>query len=347
MPQTTVRMGGYQGETSILTRALRRLAASLAACDETGPRNLSEERATASPPPMRGGQTPRLQRIESSASVCARGLTPAAEGNPGATRWQVEVIRDVTERGARAADLLSMVESGEVEICYFAASYLAGRVPALGAFDAPFAGVDRRRLYADLDGAWGAGLAGDLEALTGYKLLGFCDNGLRHISNRVRPIRHPDDCRGLTIRTLDNAMYRRVLAAVGFTPVVLDVKDLVHAVETHAVDAQENPLTNTVNFGLHRTHRHLSLTAHFHGVALLLANRAWLEGLAPELRQGVLAAAADATAAQRQWAIEEDALCLARLEAEDVEIVPAEEIDLAAFRAAVDAAPPSRGGASS
>lgn len=285
MPQTTVRMGGYQAEASILTRALRRLAASLASV-------------------------------------------------PGAD-WQVEVIRDVTERGARAADLLAMVERGEVEICYFAASYLAGRVAALGTFDAPFPATDRARLYADLDGERGKRLAADLERLTGYKLLGFWDNGLRHISNRLRPIRHPDDCRGLSIRTLDNVMYQRVLAAVGFTPVVIDVKDLVHAVETRQVDAQENPLTNTVNFGLYKTHKHLSLTSHFHGVALLLANRTWFEALAPALQAGLRSAAADATAAQRQSAVEEDALCLERLKAEGVAIVPAEEIDLAAFRAAV------------
>ncbi|MBO0763288.1 MAG: TRAP transporter substrate-binding protein [Hyphomicrobiaceae bacterium] len=284
MPPTTVRMGGYQAETSILTRALRRLAASLTAA-------------------------------------------------PGAD-WQVEVIRDVTERGARAADLLAMVERGDVELCYFAASYLAGRVPSLGQFDEPFPVADRARLYADLDGERGARLAGDLEGLTGYKLLGFWDNGLRHISNRLRPIRHPDDCRGMRIRTLDNAMYSRVLAAVGFTPVVIDVKDLARAVETHAVDAQENPLTNTVNFRLHKTHKHLSLTSHFHGVSLLLANRAWFEGLSPALQAALPSAAADATAVQRQWAIDEDALCLQRLQAEGVTIVPAEEIDFAAFRAA-------------
>jgi TRAP-type C4-dicarboxylate transport system substrate-binding protein len=161
---------------------------------------------------------------------------------------------------------------------------------------------------------------------------------VRHISTRLRPIRHPGDCRGLSIRTLDNAMYQQVLAAVGFTPVVLDVKDLLRAVETHAVDAQENPLTNTVNFGLHKVHKHLSLTGHFHGVALLLANRAWFDRLAPEMQGAVRAAAADATAAQRQWAIHEDALCLERLKAEGVAIVPAEEIDMAAFRAAVAAA---------
>jgi TRAP-type C4-dicarboxylate transport system substrate-binding protein len=289
MPQSTVRMGGYQAETSILTRALRRLAASLAAV-------------------------------------------------PGAG-WQVEVIRDVTEKGARATDLLSMVERGEVEICYFASGYLVGRVASLGAFDEPFPERDRRHLFAELDGALGARLAGDLERYTGYRLLDFWDNGVRHITNRLRPIRHPADCRGMRIRTLDNAMYRRVLAAVGFTPVAIDVKDLVHAVETHAVEAQENPLTNTVNFGLHKTHKHLSLTSHFHGVALLLANRAWFEGLAPGLRPGVLAAAADATAAQRQWAIDEDALCLDRLEAEGVAIVPAGEIDFAAFRALISDPP--------
>ncbi len=285
MPGTTLRIGGYQAETSILTRALRHLAAALA--------------------------------------------------DPPGTRWQPEVIRDVTERGSRAAELLSMVEEGTVEICYFASSYLAGRVASLGVFDEPFGIVDRARIYGDLAGDLGARLAADVARHTGYRVLGFWDNGFRHISNRLRPIRHPDDCRGMRIRTLDNAVYRQALAAMGFAPVTIDVKDLVRAVETHEVDAQENPLTNTVNFGLHRTHKHLSLTSHFYGVALLLANRAWFETLTPAMQSALLAAADDATTAQRQWAIAEDALCLERLRQEGVAVVPAEGIDLAAFRAAV------------
>jgi TRAP-type C4-dicarboxylate transport system substrate-binding protein len=285
MAGTTLRLGGYQAETSILTRSLRHLAAALADL-------------------------------------------------PGA-HWQSEVIRDVTERGSRATDLLSMVEEGSVEICYFASSYLAGRVASLGVFDKPFGVVDRARIYADLDGDLGTRLAGDVAGRTGYRVLGYWDNGFRHVSNRLRPIRHPDDCRGMRIRTLDNAVYRQALAAMGFSPVTIDVKDLVRAVETHEVDAQENPLTNTVNFGLHRTHKHLSLTSHFWGVALLLANRAWFEGLTPAMQAALAAATADATTAQRQWAIAEDALCLARLRRDGVAIVPAEDIDLAAFRAAV------------
>ena len=244
-------------------------------------------------------------------------------------------MRNVTEQGLRATDLLTMVEKGAADICYFASSYLVGRVPALGCFDAPFGAIDRTRIYGDLDGDLGARLAGELTRHTGYRVLGYWDNGFRHISNRLRPIRHPDDCRGMRIRTLDNATYRQVLAALGFMPLVIDVKDLVRAVDTHEVDAQENPLTNTVHFGLHRTHKHLSLTSHFHGVALLLANRAWFEALAPAVQSAVLGASAEATAAQRQLAIAEDALCLERLERDGVAVVPAEDIDFAAFRAAV------------
>ena len=71
-----------------------------------------------------------------------------------------------------------------------------------------------------------------------------------------------------------------------------------------------------------------------HG-ALKPTARAWFEGLAPALQAALRSAAADATAAQRQWAIEEDALCLQRLKAEGVAVVPAEQIDFAAFRTAV------------
>jgi TRAP-type C4-dicarboxylate transport system substrate-binding protein len=285
MPDATLRLGGYQAETSILTRSLRSLATALS-------------------------------------------------GVPGAN-WHVEVMRDITERGARAVDLLSMVEEGSVNICYFASSYLVGRVAALGCFDEPFAVVDRARIYAELDGGLGARLAGDVARHTGYRVVGYWDNGLRHISNRLRPIRGPADCQGMRIRTLDNATYRQALAAMGFTPLTIDVKDLVRAVETHEVDAQENPLTNTVHFGLHKTHKHLSLTSHFHGVALLLANRAWLEALPAPTQAAVLVACTEATAAQRQLAIAEDELCLEQLRRDGVAIVPAAEIDFAAFRAAV------------
>ena len=281
-----LRLGGYQGESSVHTRGLRVLAAAF------------EQR-------MGEGTT--------------------------------DVTPSVTDAGRKAADLLTMTESGELDICYFASSYLAGRVPALGVLDLPFQVNDRATAFAKLDGAGGDCLAQAVAQSTGYRVVAFWDNGFRHLSNAVRPIHTPQDCRGLKLRTLDNALHQEIFRSFGFEPKHIDVKDLPRAVETREVDAQENPLTNLVNFNLHKTHRHVSLTSHFFGVALLLVNRVAFDGWSIELRRALAESIAAATAAQREYAMAEDTHCLKVLRDDGVEIVPADEIDRDAFRAAAAA----------
>ena len=141
----------------------------------------------------------------------------------------------------------------------------------------------------------------------------------------------------MRLRTLDNAGHQRIFRALGFEPMFIDVKNLADAVATHVVDAQENPLTNLVNFGLHRTHRFVSLTSHFFGVALLLVNRERFDAWPGEIRGAVENAAATATRAQREFAAAEDARCLSLLQNDGVDILRGDEIDFAAFRAAVSA----------
>jgi C4-dicarboxylate-binding protein DctP len=244
-------------------------------------------------------------------------------------------VEDITRAGRKAAELLAMTEGDELDVCYFSSSYLVARVPSLGLFDLPFRFADRESAYRVLDGETGQKLARDVAARTGFAVLAFWDNGFRHISNARRTIVRPDDCRGLRLRTLDNAMHQRVFRALGFEPVVIDVRDLVAAVAGRRVDAQENPLTNLVNFALHRTHRFVTLTGHFFGAAPVLCNRARFEAWPADVRAAVGEAMAAATSLQRRLAVEEDELCLAQLVADEVEVVRAGEFDRAAFVAAV------------
>ena len=99
--------------------------------------------------------------------------------------------------GYGAPDLLAMVECGILGMCYFSTSYLADRVPELEIVDLPFLFGDSAHAYGALDGALGAHLTERIEAQTGYKNLGFWDNGFRHLSNSIRDVRTPEDCRGL------------------------------------------------------------------------------------------------------------------------------------------------------
>lgn len=212
--------------------------------------------------PARSVHTRALHALRDRVAECSGGTLA------------ITVTDSIVTLGRKAADLLTMVESGELDGCYFASSYLAGRVPALGVFDRPFQADSRQASFAALDGDPGASIAERVADATAFRVLGYWDNGIRHISNGVRPIRSPADCVGVTLRTLDNAQHQDAFHRLGFMPIYIDVADLPRAVAEGMVDAQENPLTNIVNFGLHAHHGHVSLTGHLLGVALLLVNRA-------------------------------------------------------------------------
>jgi TRAP-type transport system periplasmic protein len=274
-------------------------------------------------------------------SVHTRGLHALREGvarrSDGALG--IRVTDSIVAQGRKAADLLTMVESGELDGCYFASSYLAARVPALGVFDEPFQAGARDVVFSRLDGDQGTALAEQVAAATGYSVLGWWDNGIRHISNGVRPIRTPADCVGLRLRTLDNARHQDAFRRLGFQPIFVDVADLAQAVADRTVDAQENPLTNMINFGVQAHHAHVSMTGHLLGIAALLINRARLDTLSEPLRQVLMACSQECEQIQRQFAVAEDAECCRLLLDAGVNIIEADEINLAAFRSAASASP--------
>jgi tripartite ATP-independent transporter DctP family solute receptor len=278
-----------------------------------------------------GGYQPPASVHNKAAEVLGQAL--AARLGAG-VRFDLE--GNVIASGHRAGDLLSMVENGIVTMCYFSASYLAAHVPEFALLDLPFTINDRQAAYRILDGPLGQLLADKLSASTGFRLLGWWDNGFRHLTNAIRPIRTPMDCMGLRIRTLYSDVHQRVFKLLGFVPVALDVKELIVAVQSGAIEAQENPLTNTYNFGIHRLHRYIILSGHFFGAAVLLCHQAQYASWPPEVRQAVLEAASEATAVQRQLAAAEDEGVLARLRPAKNEIIHLTEAERALFVAAVE-----------
>jgi C4-dicarboxylate-binding protein DctP len=279
----------------------------------------------------------RFGGYQPPASVHSRGA--AALGRALAARLgdgvRFDLDGDIVAAGRPAAALLGLVERGELTMCYFATSYLAHRVPELAVLDLPFLLDHREHAYALLDGALGAHLAERVEAATGYRVLGYWDNGFRHLTNRVRPLRAPADCRGLRIRSMPSELHQAVFARLGFAPAVLDVKDFLAAMRDGTVDAQDNSLTNVSIFEIYRHHRHLTLSGHFYGAAFLLCHAASYHGWPAETRQAVDAAAREATAAQRVLAATEDAEVLAKLQGDGVAIARLTEAEQAAFADAV------------
>jgi TRAP-type C4-dicarboxylate transport system substrate-binding protein len=250
-------------------------------------------------------------------------------------RIRFELIGSVLDLGRPSGDLPTMVEKGELSFCYMSTVRFAASVPELQLLELPFVVRDRAAAWRALDGDLGALFVRRMHERTPFRVLGLWDNGFRHLTNRVRPIRAPADCRGLRIRTQASELHGETFRALGFTPIAVDIKRFVAEIGGDAFDAHDNPLTNIYTFGVHRYHRHLTLTGHFFGASFLIASAREYASWPAEVRAAVDEAAPEAIALQRRLAISEDEAVLARLDPHDNEVVHLTDAEHAAFIDAV------------
>jgi len=203
----------------------------------------------------------------------------------------VKYVYNIMDLGYQALDILWLVEEGVLTLGYQSSSYLTGRVPDLGLADLPFLFSDTASARAAMDGAFGRALTARIEAGMNYRILGYFENGLRHISNRVRPIRTPVDLQGLKIRVLPSRVHARTFELLGADPQIMDLTEAIAGVKAGTLDAQENPFANTVTYGVHNFHRFHTATNHFYLSRPIFLHRAsfdaWPEVLQTEMRAAV------------------------------------------------------------
>jgi TRAP-type C4-dicarboxylate transport system substrate-binding protein len=236
-------------------------------------------------------------------------------------RIDFEFVPDVIALGHKSGELPGMVESGELTMCYISSLRFARWVPALKIFDRPFLFRDRATAYRTLDGALGQRLQAQLLSDSPFRCLCYWDNGFRHFSNRVRPIHTPADCRGLRIRTQMSELQGETLKQLGMEPVAEDIKVFLEQIGGDRFDGQDNPLTNIVNFDMHKHHRYITLSGHVFGVACLMCNQVQFNRWPADVQQAVIAAANEATAYQRQLAAAEDEDMMKKLNPSENDVV--------------------------
>ncbi len=228
---------------------------------------------------------------------------------------------DITQLGHKTGVLITLTESGELTFCYMSTNYFSSELPMVSVLDLPFTYNDREKAHAMLDGELGNRVRAGIEgAHPDLKILHFWDNGYRHFSNRVRPIREPKDCEGIRTRTLPSEFQGRIYRRLGFEPVMMNIKQFIAEIETGDLDGQDNPLTNIYHFNVHKYHRYITLTGHILGVCGLYVNRARYEGWPDDVRAAVDGAALEATKIQRTLAAEEDIELLKKFDPAENEI---------------------------
>jgi tripartite ATP-independent transporter DctP family solute receptor len=249
----------------------------------------------------------------------------------------VEYVWNIMDHGHKAEDILTMVESGELTLGYQSSSYLTDRVPELGFVDLPFLFANNAQARAAMDGALGAFLVRKTEERINFRILGWFENGFRHISNRLRPVHRPADMKGMKIRVLPSEIQKRTFDLLGAVAMPMDLSEAIAMIKAGTLDAQENPLANTVTYGVHKFHKFHTLTSHFYISRPVFLHRASFESWPGDLQRAMQDAVTESVAFQRKLAVEEDAAARKTIEDAGCEIVELNAQEHAAF---VDAVQP-------
>jgi TRAP-type C4-dicarboxylate transport system substrate-binding protein len=187
-----------------------------------------------------------------------------------------------------------------------------------------------------MDGALGRHLAQAIEQRANYRILGWFENGFRHISNRVRPVRMPADLKGIRIRVLPSRIQARTFELLGATPMIMDLTEAIAAIGKGEIDAQENPLTNTVTYGVHKFHRFHTLSNHFYISRPIFLHRPTFEAWPQDLQEAMQQVVQEAVAFQRGLHGREEEDAQRAIEAASGEFVELDAGQHQAFAAAVE-----------
>jgi len=180
-------------------------------------------------------------------------------------------------------DLMQKLKLGTVHLA-MPSSVMSSIAAEAGLFDMPFLVKDRAHLNRIEHKVFWPQIAPAIEA-KGYKVIGFWENGIRHITNNVKPIKTPADLKGVKIRTPKSTWRVKMFSEWGANPTPMSFSEVFVALQTGVIDGQENPLTNISAAKLNEVQKYLSITGHVYTPSYLTTGAKQWNKLPADVRE--------------------------------------------------------------
>lgn len=222
---------------------------------------------------------------------------------------------------------------------FYTGSVLAmlGQVKELGFQDVPFLFNTEAEAHQVFDGPVGDYLNERLSAV-GIHVLGWWENGFRHITNSRRPVNTLDDLKGLKLRTQPNPLTLDAFKALGANASPLPWSELFVALETRAFDGQENPIVLMYTQRFYEVQKHMTLSGHVYSPLIFAVSKKYWDGLSADEQRAMETAAKNATAFQRKRTADEADSALQGMKDRGVQVTQFSDADLKAIQDRVPAA---------
>jgi len=184
--------------------------------------------------------------------------------------------------GALGGDLQATqsLRSGTQEMVVTSTSPLIGILPDLGVFDLPFLFANEKEADAVLDGEFGKYISDKMPAV-GLVNLAYWENGFRNLTNSKRPVTKLEDMPGLKVRVMQNNVFLDTFKTMGANAVPMSFSELFTALETKAIDGQENPFVTIDTSKFYEVQKYLSVTRHAYTPFMVLYSKPLWDKLSP------------------------------------------------------------------
>lgn len=247
--------------------------------------------------------------------------------------YDVRVFPNAQLSGGDQMKQAEMVGRGALDLVVTSAINVTPLVPEMAVFSLPYLYANYAQVDATTQGA-PAKLLEDILREKGIEVLAWGENGFREVTNNVRPIKTPEDMKGLNMRVA-GPMYIDVMNALGANPQQMQWGETMTALQQGVVDGQENPIGAVIipqqvfEVQKHLTAWHYSYDPIFLGVSAEI----WAD-LDADTQEMMRAAATEAMEYQREITREGTAEGIAFLRDKGMDVYEPSDEELTAFREA-------------
>ena len=215
---------------------------------------------------------------------------------------------------------------GAQEMMVGSTATLVGIAKEMALWDTPFLVNNVREADALLDGPVGDKVKAKL---TDKGLVGlvYWENGFRNLTNSKHAVNKLEDLNGIKLRVMQNSVFLDSFKQLGANAVPLPYSELFTALETNAVDGQENPYNTILSAKFYEVQKYLTVTNHVCSPWIVTVSRKFWDGLSRDEQAVLQQAAVKSRDFERKDTRDEAAKALAELKTKGMavnELSPAE-----------------------
>lgn len=231
-------------------------------------------------------------------------------------------------------ELLEGVQLGTLDMSLITTGVVTNFVPEVSVIEFPFLFRDLDHAYKTLDGEIGQELL-DKMSESNIKGIAFWENGQRHLANSQHPVKSPEDLKGLKMRTIESELLLDTYSALGTDATPMAFPEVYSGLQQGVIDGSDFSTGVYYTTKVYEQSKYFSEVGLYYASAALVMNQKFYESLPEDIQKVIVDLGKEYAKRERQ--INQDLMADYEKNLLDagVEIIPEEEIDMEAFRKAV------------